>query len=171
MARGGVAGDPDQVAGLLHRFKPILDPTHIGEDFLTRLVLQKSVYLVQDWASVPFGYSFHWWHRGPYSSALARDSFDALPLYRAAVPRRFSDEGTETRFAEFLDWLASKEHPPEWFELVGSARFLRRRRYPQDEAKKILRAKLPLVKEQDIDNAWGLVGGPPPPSLESPAAP
>lgn len=162
MARGQVIGDPAQVAGLLHRFEPILRPDRIGQDFLTRLVLQKSVYLIEDWGAIPFGYSFHWWHRGPYSSALARDTFAALPLYPSAAPRRFSDDDVERRFSSILSWLANRHEPAEWFELMGSARFLVRRGFPREEAMHTLSAKLPMLKRQDLDTAWDLVSNPPP---------
>ncbi len=42
--------------------------------FPSRLVLQKTVYLVQA-AKVDLGYTFRWYLRGPYSSGLTRDAF------------------------------------------------------------------------------------------------
>jgi hypothetical protein len=42
--------------------------------FDRRLVLQKTIYLVQA-ARVDLGYAFHWYLRGPYSPALTRDAF------------------------------------------------------------------------------------------------
>lgn len=170
MGSRGVAGDPNQVAGLLHRFEPLLEPSRIGQDFLTRLVLQKSVYLIQDWGEIPFGYSFHWWHRGPYSSSLARDAYAALTLYPQAPPRRFADDGTESRFSSIVSWISHRSPTPEWFELVGSARFLYRRGYAKTDAREVLVAKLPMMAEQDVDNAWALVNGPPPSPQTSPPA-
>jgi len=51
----------------------------LGQDldlssFDQRLILQKTIYLVQA-ANVDLGYSFHWYLRGPYSPALTRDAF------------------------------------------------------------------------------------------------
>ena len=43
-------------------------------DFNRRLVLQKTVYLVQA-AKVDLGYTFRWYLRGPYSPGLTRDAF------------------------------------------------------------------------------------------------
>jgi hypothetical protein len=43
-------------------------------EFDDRLILQKTVYLLQA-AGVRLGYSFSWYHRGPYSSTLTRDAF------------------------------------------------------------------------------------------------
>lgn len=42
--------------------------------FEDRLILQKAVYLAQA-AAVHLGYTFSWYLRGPYSSALTRDAF------------------------------------------------------------------------------------------------
>src|SRR3989442_1336381 len=44
------------------------------DDFPSRLSLQKTIYLVQA-AGVDLGYSYSWYLRGPYSSALTRDAF------------------------------------------------------------------------------------------------
>lgn len=41
------------------------------------LILQKAVYLAQA-AGVDLGYFFHWYLRGPYSSALTRDAFSMV---------------------------------------------------------------------------------------------
>jgi hypothetical protein len=43
-------------------------------EFTERLILQKTVYLLQA-AGVRLGYSFSWYRRGPYSSTLTRDAF------------------------------------------------------------------------------------------------
>jgi uncharacterized protein YwgA len=43
-------------------------------DFDRRLILQKTIYLVQS-ARVDLGYTFRWYLRGPYSPGLTRDAF------------------------------------------------------------------------------------------------
>ena len=47
--------------------------------FENRLLLQKRVYFVEEFG-VPFGYTFGWYIRGPYSSDLARDGFEIESL-------------------------------------------------------------------------------------------
>jgi hypothetical protein len=44
-------------------------------EFDGRLILQKSVYLLEE-AGVRLGYAFNWYLRGPYSPALTRDLFN-----------------------------------------------------------------------------------------------
>jgi hypothetical protein len=43
-------------------------------DFDRRLILQKTIYLVQA-TKVDLGYTFRWYLRGPYSPGLTRDAF------------------------------------------------------------------------------------------------
>lgn len=43
--------------------------------FDSRLILQKTVYLIEE-AGIKLGYAFNWYLRGPYSPALTRDLFD-----------------------------------------------------------------------------------------------
>src|SRR5262245_35544812 len=58
-------------------------------DFDRRLILQKTVYLVQA-AGVHLGYSYRWYLRGPYSSELTRDAF-ALQAELAREPDALRD--------------------------------------------------------------------------------
>lgn len=44
-------------------------------EFDSRLILQKTVYLLQA-AGIHLGYPFNWYLRGPYSPALTRDLYD-----------------------------------------------------------------------------------------------
>jgi hypothetical protein len=43
-------------------------------DFDRRMILQKTIYLVQA-AKVDLGYTFRWYLRGPYAPGLTRDAF------------------------------------------------------------------------------------------------
>jgi uncharacterized protein YwgA len=42
--------------------------------FQDRLIMQKAIYLVQA-KGINFGYFYHWYLHGPYSSSLTRDEF------------------------------------------------------------------------------------------------
>ncbi|PCJ55344.1 MAG: hypothetical protein COA73_13565 [Candidatus Hydrogenedentota bacterium] len=111
------------------------------ENFQKRLILQKSIYLLQK-AGVKLGYSYSWYLRGPYSRGLTSDAFDMKdeintkyddsvgwnlddnscsvikniqPLLTSA-PDGFPSESTTSEDQDFE--LAN------WLELLASAHFL-----------------------------------------------
>lgn len=101
-------------------------------DFDRRLVLQKTIYLVQA-AKVDLGYTFRWYLRGPYSPGLTRDAF-ALKAYLAGGTGELKDwkfdADLSERLARFRDVLRAipAESLPRRLELLASVHFLLRTR-------------------------------------------
>ena len=95
------------------------------DNFLDRLRVQKTVYLLQTFG-IYLGYNFTWYLYGPYSPALTRDAYDVLPALGRFEAQRFADEGTEQRFREFLEFLGPEKDDPQWLELVASLHMLNR---------------------------------------------
>src|SRR5262245_54613820 len=101
-------------------------------DFDLRLILQKTVYLIQA-SKVDLGYSFGWYLRGPYSPGLTRDAF-ALKAELAQGGDELKDWKLEHPSLDRLAKLreAIQAIPPEMrarrLELLASVLFLVRTR-------------------------------------------
>src|SRR5579871_25070 len=96
--------------------------------FDDRLIIQKAVSIVQA-AGVDLGYNFHWYLRGPYSSALTKDAFAIAASQETEEFNRYKfDETSNQRLNRLKDMfgipdrsaLASK------LELLGSTLYLLR---------------------------------------------
>ena len=67
------------LGGLLHRIGHF-EPLHFEADFNERLILQKTIYLMQSF-NLFIGYHFNWYIRGPYSPVLTKDAFKLIHEY------------------------------------------------------------------------------------------
>ncbi|MCA9162489.1 MAG: hypothetical protein R3C99_23825 [Pirellulaceae bacterium] len=100
-------------------------------DFASRLILQKTVYLIEE-AGIKLSYPFNWYLRGPYSPALTRDLFD-LASNREDIDGWVLDEHSRS-VAQRLRPLISDEPDEEpaakarRLELLASLHYLSRRR-------------------------------------------
>ena len=72
--------------------------------FRDRLVLQKTVYLLQAFG-IYLGYRFTWYLHGPYSTQLTRDAFSLEPDWSAHSPVYFTNDASEQRFRQFLQFV------------------------------------------------------------------
>jgi hypothetical protein len=101
-------------------------------EFDHRLVLQKTVYLLQA-AGIDLGYNFGWYIRGPYSPGLTRDAF-ALQAELTERGDEFSgwnlSQPTLDRLARLRTAFESlpAESRPRRLELLASVHFLLRTR-------------------------------------------
>jgi hypothetical protein len=123
-------------------WNPLMDRQQIGlklaldalgqaldlSDFDRRLILQKSIYLVQA-AKVDLGYTFHWYLRGPYSSGLTRDAF-GLHAELTQNPDELKDWKLDivslerlARLKEVIKSIPSPRLAPQ-LELLASVHFL-----------------------------------------------
>jgi hypothetical protein len=157
----GVSGRPEVLAGFLRRLD-FFDPKSFETDFDERLILQKTIYLMEEWGKIPFGYTFRWYYHGPYSSGLARDAFPATRLYNSSPRRKFVDPSVNQRLERMEAWFKSQPKSPSWFELLGSALYLFRGGSNLDEAIPKLTAKIPGITPAMVRDAWGIVSGPAP---------
>lgn len=108
------------------------------DDFDKRLILQKSIYLLQE-AGVKLGYSYSWYLKGPYSSDLTSDAFDMKDI----VNTKFDDSkgwSLDVNSCAVIEGIKSTLHtvpgefddikPPtikslsKWLELLASVHFL-----------------------------------------------
>lgn len=130
------------------------------DDFDSRLILQKSVYLLQS-AKVHLGYQYRWYVRGPYCSALADDLFyldgfntdekAELATYHLDAKSQSNIERIRGLFAQPQGDLARH------LELLASAMFLfvTRQSVPDDgeETAQVLRNAGKDFDAKDVDRA------------------
>lgn len=123
--------------------------------FEGRLVLQKTVYLLQSFG-LYFGYKFSWYVHGPYSPELTREAFKLQPMYRKVPQVEFAKTRTEKRFQEFLDLIGDKKNDADWLEQLACTHFLRVLN-PTASRKQIIRVVLNhesrFTREQ-CEKAW-----------------
>ncbi len=99
-----------------------MDPSM--ESFDDRLILQKTVYLIQQ-MGIPLGYHFSWYLRGPYSRDLTADAF--ANLGSDAPEGWILDEAVESKIAEakpFLANAASEGNQARELEKLASVLFV-----------------------------------------------
>ena len=92
--------------------------------FKGRLVLQKTIYLLQSFG-LYFGYKFSWYIHGPYSPELTREAFKLKPFYRKVPHAKFAKSHTEKRFKEFLNFVGGKKRDADWLEQLACTHFLK----------------------------------------------
>jgi len=110
--------NPNVVAGLVNRAYPDFDMF----SFDNRLKLQKFVYIMEYMFGLNLGYSFDWYHYGPYCSQLAKDGFGVD--FGESPKVKFGDEVSEEKFVEFLEFIDDKDNG--WLEIVSSIHFLQK---------------------------------------------
>jgi hypothetical protein len=124
----------------------VLERDLLLSSFDERLVIQKTVYLVQA-AKVDLGYAFHWYLRGPYSPGLTRDAF----ALKAELPQN-ADELKDwafdptsvkrlTRLRNMLKAISPTDLSRR-LELLASVHFLLRTRQAKEGEISGLRAVL-----------------------------
>lgn len=112
----------DALGGLLRRIGSF-NPTSYESNFNSRLILQKTVYLMQEF-DLNIGYSFSWYLRGPYSPNLTRDTYELAKNYSHFQPVRFADQHSENRFCEFLEFIRPISTSHTSLERIAVVHFL-----------------------------------------------
>ena len=123
--------------------------------FEGRLVLQKTVYLLQSFG-LYFGYKFSWYVHGPYSPELTSEAFKLQPLYKKVPQIQFAKTRTENRFQEFLDFIGDRKNDADWLEQLACTHFLKAIR-PTASKQRIIRAVLnhdPHFTREQCERAW-----------------
>jgi uncharacterized protein YwgA len=121
-----------ELNGLLNRIGNF-DPDEFEEDFDSRLILQKTIYLLQAFG-LNLGYRYSWYLRGPYSSELAHATYSVANCYDDEATIKFSNKNDETRFRKFLVFLGNKKDNQEWMETTASIHFLAKLYGEQNDA-------------------------------------
>jgi uncharacterized protein YwgA len=123
--------------------------------FKGRLVLQKTIYLLQSYGLL-MGYKFSWYIHGPYSPELTKDAFRLQSVYHQIPPAKFTDAKIEKRFTEFLQFLGDRKTDGDWLEQLTCTHFLKALNpIEKEEAiiNKVLNHEYHFTKEQ-CQRAW-----------------
>jgi len=115
-------GKIDSLGGLLKRIGNF-EPSQFQADFNARLILQKTIYLLEQFG-LNIGYSFSWYLRGPYSPSLARDAYELTKSYPEVQVVKFADPSEEKRFCEFLSLIKPIAEDYSCLEKIASIHFL-----------------------------------------------
>lgn len=140
----------DALGGLLRRIGNF-EPSVFSSDFNARLILQKTVYLMEQFG-LNIGYYFSWYLRGPYSPSLARDMYAMAKSYPEIPPMKFADFSKEKRFCEFLAFIKPISRNPAYLERVASTHFLCTT-YPHLSSEEIflkIKAKIPNMTMEEF---------------------
>ena len=113
------------------------------QTFESRLIFQKRVYFLQEFG-IPFGYSFGWYIKGPYSSELADDGFENESLsklshedwkkYSEYLPKiESSDKEALKKANEFFEEIEKSEVSEDrLLEIISSLHFLKKVWFPDN---------------------------------------
>jgi uncharacterized protein YwgA len=142
------------LGGLLHRIGNF-NPAQFDQDFNQRLIVQKTIYLMQQF-DLYIGYDFNWYLRGPYSPSLTRDSYQILRRYGELPQIGFTDPEAEARFQRFLTFASGRLHDHDWLEAVASIQYLHRRTKDNDPETiyRRIKEKKPAINRRTFDEAW-----------------
>jgi uncharacterized protein YwgA len=141
---------PRLLVGLLNRLG------HYGvETFRERLVLQKTVYLLQAFG-IYLGYQFSWYLRGPYSTKLTKDAFSLEGEWSRYAAVSFANEQSEGRLRQFLLFVSGHKTDDVWLETAASAHFLVQTSGKADRDKIFakIKAKQPYVTRRIFAGCW-----------------
>src|SRR5437870_2018728 len=111
------------LGGILRRIGNF-SPEAFSHDFDQRLIVQKTIYLLQAFG-LYLGYPFSWYIRGPYSSLLSSDAYALAKVYDKAHTLRFENLESEKRFQYFMNFLGDRLTDSDWLERLASIHFLR----------------------------------------------
>jgi uncharacterized protein YwgA len=112
----------DALGGLLKRIGNF-DPSAFQSNFNDRLILQKTIYLMQK-SNLFIGYHYNYYLRGPYSPALTRDTYELLNRFDRIPLVQFDDSEDEERFKLFLSFIKPHLKDHTWLEKIASILFL-----------------------------------------------
>ncbi len=117
-----MAGREHVLGGFLKRITNF-DPEKFPQSFDARLIVQKTIYLLQRGFQGNLGYSFSWYLHGPYSPSLAADAYKLVHVYKETPTLEFVDSKLEERFQGFLKFIEPHKRDDEWLELAASMLF------------------------------------------------
>jgi len=122
------------LGGLIKRLYPEFDMN----TFSNRLRLQKIIYLMQA-DGFSFGYNFSYYLRGPYSTDLTSDGFNAD--FKSIKPLEFSDQAQEDKFIKFIEFISPHQEADDWLEIAASIHLLHKLYPSKSEAELIIDVK------------------------------
>jgi uncharacterized protein YwgA len=123
--------------------------------FKGRLVLQKTVYLLQSYG-LNLGYTFTWYLHGPYSPQLTKDAFRLQKIYDDIPAAQFTDTKIEQKLEKFLGFLGNRKADGDWLEQLACTHFLRELN-PQEKEEiiidKVLKHEYHFTRD-NCEKAW-----------------
>lgn len=139
-------------------------------DFTARLILQKTIYLLQGLHGLDLGYRYSWYLRGPYSSTLTRDVFEIVEnrTLQDSIWQRHklssSAKDILTRFKRAVfDTKPADMDLAVWLELLSSTHYLLNDPSRKDKSKSAIHAELLKLKPHfknyvsAFDTAWHVI--------------
>jgi uncharacterized protein YwgA len=138
------------LGGLLRQVRPF-DLTQFSE----RLAFQKTAYLLQAFGFY-LGFRYTWYLYGPYSPDLAKVGLKITGTASSIPDVTFSRTEAQTRFKEFLAFIASAKDDPQQLELLASIHFLRKinPQLSEDEIIKRMQEKQSYFTQERAEEGW-----------------
>lgn len=142
------------LGGLLKRIGNY-DPTSFKEKFEARLILQKTIYLMQAFG-LNVGYSYSWYLGGPYSVGLSHDAYKVADRFDEAPHIKFVENDAEKRFGKFLLFLSDKKNDDKWLEIASSTHFLHvaLSMNGKDEIYEEVKRKMRALPRKEFEESW-----------------
>ncbi len=121
-------------------------------EFKGRLILQKTVYLLQSFG-VDLGYKFGWYLHGTYCTKLAGDGFE-LKKVMDDIPKleiKFTDVDVQSSYEKYMQFIDDKKFDPDLLEIASSIHYLSRSNFEKDEVLGMVeRKKKQFTRDQCI---------------------
>lgn len=92
-------------------------------EFEGRLVLQKTIYLLQNFG-IYLDYKFSWYVHGPYCPELTRDAFKLVPIYDNIPELKFENNEIERLIQQYNELLGERKNDSDWLEQLACTHFL-----------------------------------------------
>ncbi|MDR4490237.1 MAG: hypothetical protein R2685_04970 [Candidatus Nitrosocosmicus sp.] len=124
-------------------------------NFENRLILQKTVYLLQSF-DLYIGYRFSWYIHGPYCTELTKDGYSLSEMEDDIQSVKFTDSNNEEKFYKFLEFIGDKKTNAQWLEIIASIHFLNDV-YPEMSKEEILNIvvdKQPYFSMVECEGGW-----------------
>lgn len=136
------------------------------DDFESRLILQKSIYLLQEFG-LDLGYRYNWYLRGPYSSSLADTGFGLSRNHKKieeVIQKARLKEDAQDIINKCKKFFLETSEPEDmtraaWLELLASLHYLKKYTFQGKNTKnaeqllKLLKSKKDWYDQADIEQA------------------
>ncbi len=132
---------------------------HIGNfdvsEFKGRLILQKTVYLLQSFG-IDLGYKFGWYLHGTYCTKLTRDGFE-LESVIGDIPKldiKFTDADVQSSYNKYMQFIGDKKFDPDLLEIASSIRYLSRSNFEKEKVLDMVEKKKKQFTRDQCVRIW-----------------
>lgn len=125
------------------------------DKFENRLILQKTIYLLQSFG-VDLGYPFQWYLHGMYCSDLTKQGFELEGVMGDIPPIevKFQDDATQSRYNVFLEFMKDKKNNSDMLEIASSISYFYKRRFNKKKILQLVENKKARFTAKDCKYAW-----------------